>query len=130
MPAELIDGKRIAQEIRAEVAERVKRLVAAGVKPGLSVILVGDDPASAVYVGAKGKATEEAGMYSATIRLPASASQKDLLAQVDSLNNDPRVHGILVQMPLPKHLDAEEVILRIDPQKTWTDFIPSTSGRC
>jgi methylenetetrahydrofolate dehydrogenase (NADP+)/methenyltetrahydrofolate cyclohydrolase len=129
LPAELLDGKKIGQEIRAEVAERVKKLAAKGVKPGLAAILVGDDSASAIYVAAKGKATEEAGMFSGTIRLPAETSEKDLLAQVDALNNDPRIHGILVQMPLPKHIDADTVILRIDPRKDVDCFHPVNVGK-
>jgi methylenetetrahydrofolate dehydrogenase (NADP+)/methenyltetrahydrofolate cyclohydrolase len=129
LPAELIDGRAIAKKIRAEVAERVKELAARGVKPGLAVILVGDDPASAVYVGAKGKATEEAGMYSLTIRLPADTSQSDLLARVDALNADPKVHGILVQMPLPKQIDPDTVIRRIQPTKDVDGFHPINVGK-
>ena len=129
MPAELLDGKKIGQEIRAEVAERVKKLAAKGVKPGLAAILVGDDSASAIYVAAKGKATEEAGMYSVTIRLPAGVSEEDLLAHVDALNNDSRIHGILVQMPLPKHIDADAIILRIDPRKDVDCFHPINVGK-
>ena len=129
MPAELIDGRAIAKKIRADVAERVQELAARGVKPGLAVILVGDDPASAVYVSAKGKATEEAGMYSLTIRLPADTSQTDLLARVDALNADPKVHGILVQMPLPKHIDSDAVIGAIDPNKDVDGFHPVNVGR-
>jgi methylenetetrahydrofolate dehydrogenase (NADP+)/methenyltetrahydrofolate cyclohydrolase len=129
LPAELLDGKKIGQEIRAEVAERAKTLAAKGVKPGLAAILVGDDPASAIYVAAKGKAMEEAGMYSETIRLPDGTSQKDLIARVDALNNDPRIHGILVQMPLPKHIDSDAVILRIDPRKDVDCFHPVNVGK-
>ncbi len=129
LPAELLDGKRIAQEIRGEVAERVRKLVARGVTPGLSVILVGDDAASAVYVAAKGKACDEAGMQGDTIRLPASTTQSELLARVDALNNDDRVHGILVQMPLPRQLNAEQVILAIDPKKDVDCFHPANVGK-
>lgn len=129
MPAELIDGRAIAKKIRADVAERVKRLAAHGVKPGLAVVLVGDDPASAVYVGAKGKATEEAGMYSQTIRLPADTAQSELLARVDALNADPRIHGILVQMPLPKQIDPDTVIRRIQPTKDVDGFHPINVGK-
>lgn len=129
MPAELLDGKRIAQEIRGEVAARAKKLAASGVTPGLTVILLGDDQASAAYVAAKGKASAEVGMHSSTIRLPAGTSQRDLLARVDELNIDPRVHGILVQMPLPRHLDAQEVILRIDPSKDVDCFHPINVGK-
>ena len=129
LPAELLDGKKIAQEIRGEVAGRVKKLVARGVTPGLSVILVGDDAASAVYVAAKGKACDEAGMRGETIRLPAATTQEELLSRVRALNDDERVHGILVQMPLPKHLDPEEVILTIDPKKDVDCFHPVNVGK-
>jgi methylenetetrahydrofolate dehydrogenase (NADP+)/methenyltetrahydrofolate cyclohydrolase len=129
LPAELIDGRAIAKKIRADVAERVKKLAGRGVKPGLAVVLVGDDPASAVYVGAKGKATEEAGMYSETIRLAADTSQSELLARVDALNADPRIHGILVQMPLPKQIDPDAVIRRIQPTKDVDGFHPINVGK-
>ena len=129
LPAELLDGKRIAGEIRSEIAERVKKLVARGITPGLTVILVGDDAASAVYVAAKGKACEEAGMRGETIRLPASTSQKDLLSRVRGLNADDGVHGILVQMPLPRQLDADQVILAIDPNKDVDCFHPVNVGK-
>jgi methylenetetrahydrofolate dehydrogenase (NADP+)/methenyltetrahydrofolate cyclohydrolase len=129
LPAELIDGRAIAKKIRADVAERVKKLAAHGVKPGLAVVLVGDDPASAVYVGAKSKATEEAGMYSQTIRLPADTAQSELLARVDALNADPRIHGILVQMPLPKQIDPDTVIRRIQPTKDVDGFHPINVGK-
>jgi methylenetetrahydrofolate dehydrogenase (NADP+)/methenyltetrahydrofolate cyclohydrolase len=129
LPAELIDGRAIAKKIRADVAERVKKLAAHGIRPGLAVVLVGDDPASAVYVGAKGKATEEAGMYSQTIRLPANTAQSELLARVDALNADPRIHGILVQMPLPKQIDPDTVIRRIQPTKDVDGFHPINVGK-
>jgi methylenetetrahydrofolate dehydrogenase (NADP+) / methenyltetrahydrofolate cyclohydrolase len=129
LPAELIDGRAIAKKIRADVAERVKKLAAHGVKPGLAVVLVGDDPASAVYVGAKGKATEEAGMYSQTTRLPADTVQSELLARIDTLNADPKIHGILVQMPLPKQIDPDTVIRRILPTKDVDGFHPINVGK-
>jgi methylenetetrahydrofolate dehydrogenase (NADP+)/methenyltetrahydrofolate cyclohydrolase len=129
LPAELIDGRAIAKKIRADVAERVKKLASSGVKPGLAVILVGDDPASAVYVGAKGKATEEAGMYSLTMRLEADTSQSELLAHVDALNDDPKIHGILVQMPLPKQIDPDFVIRSVDPRKDVDGFHPINVGK-
>ena len=129
MPAELIDGRAIARKIRADVAERVKKLASRGVKPGLAVVLVGDDPASAVYVSAKGKATEEAGMYSLTVRLEADTSQSELIERVDALNADPRIHGILVQMPLPKQIDPEFIIRRIDPRKDVDGFHPVNVGK-
>ena len=129
MPAELIDGRAIAKKVRAEVAERAKGLVERGVRPGLAVVLVGDDPASAVYVSAKGKATEEAGMYSLTVRLDADTSQQELLSRVDALNADPRIHGILVQMPLPKPIDPDAIIRAIDPAKDVDGFHPVNVGK-
>lgn len=127
--AGLIDGAAIAQEIRDEVAREARELIAAGARPGLAVVLVGDDPASAVYVRAKGRACEEAGMHSVTIRLSADTSQEELLGHVDRLNTDPAVHGILVQMPLPKHLHADEVIRRIRPDKDVDGFHPVNVGK-
>ena len=109
MPAELIDGRAIAKKVRADVDERAKKLIARGVTPGLAVVLVGDDPASAVYTAAKAKAAEEAGMYSLNVRLSAETTQAELLSRVDALNKDPRIHGILVQMPLPKQIDPDTV---------------------
>ena len=129
MPASIIDGTAIARRIRDEVAEEARELIARGVKPGLAVVLVGDDPASAVYVRSKGKACGEAGMHSVTIRMPATISQEELLAQVDALNDDPAIHGILVQMPLPKHLDADDVIRRIKPGKDVDGFHPMNVGK-
>ena len=129
MPAELIDGVSIARRIRDEVACDVQRLAQRGIVPGLTVVLVGDDPASAVYVRSKGKATEEAGMRSVTIRLPADTSQADLLAHVDALNADPSVHGILVQMPLPKQIDADAIVKRISPYKDVDGFHPVNVGK-
>jgi methylenetetrahydrofolate dehydrogenase (NADP+)/methenyltetrahydrofolate cyclohydrolase len=110
MPAQLIDGKALAAKLRAELGPRVERLKAAGHTPGLAVILVGDDPASAIYVRNKVKACEEAGIRSWRDTLPADTSQAALLARIRALNADPNVHGILVQMPLPKHLNAEDVL--------------------
>ena len=127
--ATLIDGAAIGKLVREDVAREVARLKARGVTPGLSVILVGDDPASAVYVRSKGKACEEAGMRGETIRLPADTSEAQLLEQVDALNDDPRVHGILVQMPLPKHMSADKVIRRIKPEKDVDGFHPVNVGK-
>ena len=129
MPAELIDGRAIAKKVRADVAVRAKSLAERGIRPGLAVVLVGDDPASAIYVSAKGKATEEAGMYSLTIRLDADTSEEELLDRVDALNADPRIHGILVQMPLPKQIDPDKVIRRIDPAKDVDGFHPVNVGK-
>ena len=129
MPAELIDGRAIAKKVRADVAERAKKLVARGLRPGLAVVQVGDDPASTVYTRAKAKAAEEAGMYSLNVRLPADTSQADLLSRVDALNSDPKIHGILVQMPLPKQIDPDTIIRRIDPAKDVDGFHPVNVGK-
>ena len=129
MPAELIDGNAIAKSIRQEVTVEVAKLVARGIKPGLAVVLVGDDPASEVYVRNKGRACDEAGMHSVTINMPATTTQQELLAQVERLNADPAIHGILVQMPLPKHLDAEVVIRSILPAKDVDGFHPVNVGK-
>jgi methylenetetrahydrofolate dehydrogenase (NADP+)/methenyltetrahydrofolate cyclohydrolase len=129
MSAKILDGVALAKAIRAEVAGDVARLASDGRKPGLAAVLVGEDPASSVYVRSKGKATEEAGMYSETIRQPATISEAELLAIVDRLNADPRIHGILVQLPLPKHIDSEKVLFRIDPAKDVDGFHPVNVGR-
>jgi len=129
LPAELIDGTAIAKTIRAEAGQRTAALAVKGIKPGLAVVLVGDDPASAVYVKAKGKACEEAGMHSVTIRLPAETKQEELLQQVLALNADPAIHGILVQMPLPKHIDPDLIIRTILPGKDVDGFHPVNVGK-
>lgn len=129
MRAELIDGKAIAATIRGEVAADVAALTARGVVPGLTVVLVGDDTASATYVGAKEKASREAGMAGETIRLPASTTQAELLGVVERLNADRAVHGILVQMPLPAHIDPDTVIRHILPEKDVDGFHPVNVGK-
>ncbi|MDO8500298.1 MAG: bifunctional methylenetetrahydrofolate dehydrogenase/methenyltetrahydrofolate cyclohydrolase FolD [Gemmatimonadaceae bacterium] len=129
MRAELIDGVAIARAIRQETAEKAARLTERGIRPGLAVVLVGEDPASTVYVRSKGKACEEAGMHSVSIQLPASTSQTELSKVVKALNADSLVHGILVQMPLPKHLDADAVIRAIDPRKDVDGFHPVNVGK-
>ena len=129
MPAESIDGRAIAQKVRAEAAERARKLAERGIKPGLAVVLVGEDPASVVYTSSKSRAAEEAGMYSLNLKLPAEISQEELLSRVDRLNADPKIHGILVQMPLPKHIDADAVIRRIDPYKDVDGFHPVNVGK-
>src|SRR5262245_1569291 len=114
--ARIIDGKAIAESLRTEVANTVKALRASrGFTPGLAVVLVGEDPASQVYVRNKGRQTAEAGMASFEHRLPATAAEAQLLALVDQLNKDPAVDGILVQLPLPRHIDSRKVIEAIDP---------------
>lgn len=129
MRADLIDGKAIAAAVRAEVARDVDALRLRGVVPGLTVVLVGDDIASATYVGAKEKASREAGMASTTIRLPAETTQAALLALVEQLNQDEAVHGILVQMPLPPHIDPDTVIRHIQPSKDVDGFHPVNVGK-
>jgi methylenetetrahydrofolate dehydrogenase (NADP+)/methenyltetrahydrofolate cyclohydrolase len=127
--ARLIDGVAIGRRVREDVARDVARLKEKGVVPGLSVVLVGDDPASAVYVRSKAKACEEAGMRGETIRMSADTTEATLLEQVDALNEDPRVHGILVQMPVPRHMSAEKVIRRIRPEKDVDGFHPVNVGK-
>lgn len=130
MGAELIDGKAFAARLRARIAGEVAALKAAhGVTPGLAVVLVGEDPASAVYVRNKGKATREVGMESFEHRLPAEVSQADLLALVARLNGDPAVNGILVQLPLPAHIDEAAVINAIAPEKDVDGFTVLNAGR-
>lgn len=127
--ARVIDGKAFAGRLRERVAAEVRRLREDhGVTPGLAVVLVGEDPASAVYVRSKGKQTKEAGMASFEHRLPADASEGELLALVRRLNEDPAVHGILVQLPLPPHLDSDLVINSIDPAKDVDGFHVSNVG--
>jgi len=129
LPAELIDGVSIAREIRQEVAEKAARLIERGVQPGLAVVLVGEDPASTVYVRSKGRASEEAGMHSLTIRLQATTTQAELLECIATLNADPLIHGILVQMPLPPQLNPDAVIRAIDPRKDVDGFHPVNVGK-
>ena len=130
MTARIIDGKAIAADVRSKVAAEVKRLTTQhGLTPGLAVVLAGNNPASESYVGSKAKATKEAGMNSFDHRLPESVSQADLLALVKKLNADPAVHGILVQLPLPKQIDAQAVLDAIDPAKDVDGFHPVNAGR-
>lgn len=128
--AAVIDGKAVAAEITASVAVETARLVAAGGRaPGLAVVLVGDDAASQVYVGAKGKKAKELGFHSVQHTLPADTSEADVLAIVAALNADPAIHGILVQLPLPRHIDTTKVIEAIDPAKDVDGFHPINVGR-
>jgi len=130
MQTRVIDGKAVAAEVRAGVAKDVAALKADhGITPGLAVVLVGEDPASKVYVKNKGEQTKEAGMNSWEYRLPAETSEADILAIVQKLNNDPAVNGILVQLPLPKHVNAERVLNTIDPNKDVDGFHPVNVGR-
>ncbi|MEK6769874.1 MAG: tetrahydrofolate dehydrogenase/cyclohydrolase catalytic domain-containing protein [Gemmatimonadota bacterium] len=129
MSATIIDGNAIGKAIREELRAEVAELASRGVVPGLTVVIVGEDPASQVYVRMKGKAATELGMKSDTIRLPAGTPEADLLALVDRLNADPGVHGILVQMPLPKHIKSDRVIHRFSPAKDVDGFHPVNVGK-
>ena len=129
MTADIIDGKEFAGRVRAQVAEQVAKLKSGhGLTPGLAVVLVGEDPASQVYVRNKGKQTVEAGMESFETRFDESISEAELIAEVERLNADPRVHGILVQLPLPKHMNSDVVINTIDPAKDVDGFHISNVG--
>lgn len=130
MAAQRIEGKPVAEQIKNEVREGVAQLIREkGVRPGLGVILVGEDPASQTYVNSKGKACADLGMHSETIRMPAETSEVAVLAQVHAWNADPLMHGILVQMPLPKHINEQRVIEAIDPRKDVDGFHPVNVGR-
>lgn len=129
MSARILDGAAIAAEIQVEVRHRTERLLARGITPNLTVILVGEDPASQIYVRSKNRACHEAGMHSETITLPADTPEADLLARIDRLNADPAVHGILCQMPVPAHIDADKVLRRIDPAKDVDGFHPMNVGK-
>ena len=128
MTAQIIDGNALAKSIRESVAERARRLSAQGRTPGLAVILVGDDPASQVYVRNKVKDCEESGIRSTLERYPAQMTQETLLARIEALNADPGVHGILVQLPLPAHMDAHRVIETISPHKDVDGFHVASAG--
>ncbi len=127
--AEVIDGKRIAAEIRQEVKKEVERLQAQGVTPGLSVVLVGENPASGVYVRMKAKACDETGIKSEVIRMSETTSQEELEAVIDRLNADESVHGILVQLPLPPQIEEQDIIFRVAPEKDVDGFHPVSVGR-
>ncbi|MEZ9272686.1 bifunctional methylenetetrahydrofolate dehydrogenase/methenyltetrahydrofolate cyclohydrolase FolD [Vibrio cyclitrophicus] len=130
MTAQNIDGKLISQTVRSEVAARVKARTEAGLRaPGLAVVLVGEDPASQVYVGSKRKACEEVGFVSKSYDLPATATENELLTLVDQLNEDPEIDGILVQLPLPAGIDTTHVLERITPEKDVDGFHPYNVGR-
>ena len=129
MSARLIDGAAIAAGIRAEVAAQVTRLGAVGIVPGLAVVLVGDDAPSQVYVRAKARACGEAGIHSEVIRLPVDTSEAALVAVIDRLNRDPRIHGILCQLPLPPHIRTDAILRRVDPAKDVDGFHPVNAGK-
>jgi len=122
MSANILSGKTMSEELRAEIASRVSSLKEKGVTPGLAVILVGNDPASEIYVRNKGNGCTEVGMYSRTINMPAETTQEELESAIDALNNDPAIHGILVQLPLPKHLDENAALAKILPEKDVDGF--------
>lgn len=127
--AKIIDGKQIAKEVRAEIAAECAELKKKGIIPGLAVVIVGTDPASQVYVRNKKKACEEVGFRSEVFELPEETTEEELLALVKKLNEDVNIHGILVQLPLPKHLDDEVIIANIDPKKDVDAFHPSNVGK-
>ena len=128
--ANIIDGKAISAAVRGEIKENTQKFIAeTGITPGLAVIIVGTDPASQVYVRNKRRACEEVGFYSEAYELPEATTQAELEALVDKLNADPAIHGILCQLPLPKHLDEESILLRIDPKKDVDAFHPYNVGR-
>jgi methylenetetrahydrofolate dehydrogenase (NADP+)/methenyltetrahydrofolate cyclohydrolase len=129
MTAKIIDGKQVAADMRAQLKAEVAELAKKGIVPGLGVILVGDDPASKSYVTAKQKACSEIGIFSEDNRLPENTPQKELLSVIRRLNKDAKIHGILVQLPLPKHIDELEVLLAIDPAKDVDGFNPVNVGK-
>ena len=129
MAAKIIDGKAIAEVVRSELKERVAALSAKGTTPGLGVIPVGDNPASRSYVTAKERACESIGIYSDDNRVPADTSETDLFNKINQMNQDSRIHGILVQLPLPKHIDESTVLLAIDPAKDVDGFHPMNVGK-
>jgi methylenetetrahydrofolate dehydrogenase (NADP+)/methenyltetrahydrofolate cyclohydrolase len=129
MTATIIDGKQVAESMRAELKEEVARLKTMGIVPGLGVVLVGVDPASISYVTAKERACEELGMYSDDNRVPPDISQDELMAIVRRMNADPKINGILVQLPLPSHLNEAEVLMAIDPNKDVDGFHPTNVGK-
>ena len=127
--AEIIDGKKVSEHIRAEIAEGVEKLKTdTGITPGLAAVLVGDDPASEIYVRNKRKACANAGMHSEEHKLPAETTEQELLNLVDTLNNDPNIHGILVQLPLPDHINESKVLRAVSPLKDVDGFHPYNVG--
>ncbi len=127
--AKIIDGKAISKQVREEIAKECEALKGKGVTPGLAVVIVGTDPASQVYVRNKKKACEEVGFYSEVIEMPETTTEEELLALVERLNKDEKIHGILVQLPLPKHLDDSIIINHIDPKKDVDAFHPANVGK-
>jgi methylenetetrahydrofolate dehydrogenase (NADP+)/methenyltetrahydrofolate cyclohydrolase len=128
MTAQIINGKEIVSSLREEIKTEAKQLTDQGKQPGLAVVIVGEDPASQIYVNSKAKACEQAGIYSEVHRLPEKTTQKELIAKIHLLNQDKRIHGILVQSPLPKHINEEEVVDELDPAKDVDCFHPVNVG--
>jgi methylenetetrahydrofolate dehydrogenase (NADP+)/methenyltetrahydrofolate cyclohydrolase len=129
MSAQIIDGKKIAQQMREELKKEVEHLKAKGIVPGLGVVLVGEDPASQSYVRSKERACEKIGIYSDDNRLPAETKQEELLSLIEKMNSDDKIHGILVQLPLPDQIDEQAVLLAIDPNKDVDGFHPVNIGK-
>jgi methylenetetrahydrofolate dehydrogenase (NADP+) / methenyltetrahydrofolate cyclohydrolase len=129
LPARLIDGAAIGDAMRAELQGEIRALLGRGVTPGLAAVLVGNDPASATYVRMKGKACDDAGLYHETIRLPVETTEAELLALIERLNVDHKIHGILVQLPLPKQINTERVLHRVMPEKDVDGFHPENVGK-
>ncbi|MCL0048943.1 bifunctional 5,10-methylene-tetrahydrofolate dehydrogenase/5,10-methylene-tetrahydrofolate cyclohydrolase [Dehalococcoidia bacterium] len=130
MPAEIISGTKVAASIREELKEKVTEIKAKkGITPGLAMVRVGEDPGSVSYVSAKSKASEQLGIHSQTIVYPIDATEAEVLAKVEELNRDPKFHGILVQLPLPKHIDSDKILNTIDPRKDVDGFHPVNVGR-
>ena len=125
----ILDGKKLSQKIRAEVKEEAEKLKAEGITPGLAVILVGNDPASQVYVGMKAKACKESGIYSIVHEFPETITEKELLDTIERINQNPNIHGLLIQLPLPKHIDTTKVLEAVDPAKDVDGFHPYNVGR-
>ncbi|NNM34957.1 MAG: bifunctional 5,10-methylene-tetrahydrofolate dehydrogenase/5,10-methylene-tetrahydrofolate cyclohydrolase [Gemmatimonadetes bacterium] len=129
MAAQIISGRDIAAQVRGETKDRVQELAAEGLVPGLATVIVGEDPASQLYVGMKSKAAKEAGIYSRQVTLDASTSEAELLGMIEGLNADPQIHGILVQLPVPDRIDEKKILLAIDPEKDVDGFHPVNVGR-
>lgn len=129
MPAQIIDGKAIANKLKLQIRREVEQLKAQGVQPGLAAVLVGDNPASVIYVRNKRKACDEVGIYSEEHRLPEQTRQEDLLKLIESLNSDPKVHGILIQLPLPKQINTDRVLNAVSPAKDVDGLHPYNVGR-
>lgn len=129
MPGKILDGRRLSAEIREELKARIADLKKKGVFPGLAGILVGDDPGSASFVGLKERASEELGIASRMLRLPGDIKEKDLLKEIEQLNKDPAIHGIFVQLPLPRHLDENKILNTVSPEKDVDGFHPVNVGK-